>query len=624
MSGEANTEWNTPRTAEEVIEELDDIMFPERELDNAELRGGENMAVSDAYEYFRQKFEEEGWEGWEEYEKYYQEYLSVPPQIMGSVNDSLHYKQEMLDLRMELYGIEEDYDIRDNPAIVAATEREVRRAGEKQHSTWAAIGAYVEYEENCRKGSAGEIEENMEEAAAAEEKARFKNEQQQMIKRLQDKAKGGGLEYLVRGAPIMCICGSHSRHLDMYKSHGIYVNGKAVAFEGDCAKDRNISYFGHCNSPLCDLTEEISLKMGAAVNVDGTYLAEPDDAVKIGIKCEPDIEGRWQNTHDETKIAVDGAQEMFEGGFTEYRKALTTASYLLCRHGGLIFPLASGQVDEAFYQAPFQMYPFRDIGSDAFYAWCEKEGICPYVPGTADFYDYYREKIDTAMAKVEEIENKKGIWQYQIPTSAAMAGAVGAEGMTAALARYMWEAREAYKECLENAYGKGLDTMSGEERNKIIALKEEYLDSGLLGNREREEAEERYGGLRLPYGDNGIRAKEGYTYEDNKLYSNALEEMEALKEAAEKLGEPKAPTTAIYSPQYAQDSQEAAKRGTIRREADKVYEEFLREIATYGPGYEGLDEQKREAAEEVLAVYAEIKGLEECPDLKEVIEKYQR
>ena len=79
--------------------------------------------------------------------------------------------------------------------------------------------------------------------------------------RLLEEAAKNSLEYVVRGAPILCNCGTHSRHLDMLSSHGFYVNGKAVAFEGDWKPEENIPYFGHCQSPCHNLSETISLKM---------------------------------------------------------------------------------------------------------------------------------------------------------------------------------------------------------------------------------------------------------------------------------------------------------------------------------------------------------------------------
>lgn len=123
-------------------------------------------------------------------------------------------------------------------------------------------------------------------------------------------------QYLVRGALLACDKGSHPRRLNLPVSHGTYVLGKPMIDQNDCG-EKNISYFGVC----CSETPPPN-----AENV--TLIAYGEDADKKdvkkvqGLKCCPDIIGKWNSTH---------------GG------VVTTDSYLVCACGGLVMPQTSGQ-----------------------------------------------------------------------------------------------------------------------------------------------------------------------------------------------------------------------------------------------------------------------------------------
>lgn len=132
-------------------------------------------------------------------------------------------------------------------------------------------------------------------------------------------------EYLVRGAMLYCTKGSHPRKLNLPQCHGFYVNGHPVIRDTDCVPVENISYFGVCqaNTPP-DGAEEILLDV---------YVPEGEESTGEeiqGLRCCPNINGKWRNLHMPTKIKGE-------------EHAVTTNSYLACSCGGLISPLTSGQ-----------------------------------------------------------------------------------------------------------------------------------------------------------------------------------------------------------------------------------------------------------------------------------------
>lgn len=142
--------------------------------------------------------------------------------------------------------------------------------------------------------------------------------------------------YSVRGALLYCNAGSHCRRLNLPRSHGVYILNHAAMHAGDNVggmegSNINITTFGICS--LREGGESITLKKEAPRNSDGTYTGDPSDGVVRGCPCLPTITDLWQDTHADTKI---GAEQL---------PALTTLSFLMCTHGGIIRIWRSGQED---------------------------------------------------------------------------------------------------------------------------------------------------------------------------------------------------------------------------------------------------------------------------------------
>ncbi len=114
-----------------------------------------------------------------------------------------------------------------------------------------------------------------------------------------------GKEYLVEGAKLMCVQGDRHTFLQIPKGHGYTSGGKKKANCLDCVAGENIQPFGGC-----------------AKN-------------KGNHQCEGYMQlvERW-----ESMSASTTAPEKVNG-----EDALTMDSVLLCRRGGLILPLTSGQ-----------------------------------------------------------------------------------------------------------------------------------------------------------------------------------------------------------------------------------------------------------------------------------------
>ena len=617
--GKQQEENQRHKTPQDVMEDIHYIIYPETELDGRESVGDEAELRGGAYDYLKEQYGNRA--DWDQFEQLYQEELEI---INGSYlytgKEMLDEKQRLLDLRMELEGVKGSINLNDIPEVVQATNKEAQRFLEHQNSGLAAITAFDKYAATCLSGTrkdndkeAGHKKENnrnddhtrisgARETAIKREKKKEQESQNKMLIRHLEEASGQGKEYVVRGAPLMCNCGTHSRHLDMLESHGIYVNRKAVALEEDYNEGVNISYFGHCKSPITDLTETISLRMRRNVNTDGVGLSEYDGSIYVGVKCVPSLHTPWENTHDTTCIAEDGEEGM-EADECTYKKAVTTASYLSCRQGGIIYPLSSGQQDESYYQAPFQNYPFEDIGSDTFMKWCEKNSICPYMPGTSDYYSWYREKIDGLKQKREELQSLSGQWYKDI------IGGNSVNPYQSEIIANEKELKNMYETFLDQAYEKGLDTMEDKEEDKIRETVEEYVDSDLLSPKEKVQISDRYSGLRLKYGDNGRKQEDGYIWKDQELYDKTIEKLLMLRERMAWMEEITADT----------GQKEAGKiyQNYANREADDLYNTFMTEVVTYGPGYAGLDPEKREAAGKVHDAYYSLKGDTNPPNLEE-------
>ncbi|WXR60893.1 DUF4280 domain-containing protein [Peptostreptococcaceae bacterium AGR-M142] len=128
--------------------------------------------------------------------------------------------------------------------------------------------------------------------------------------------------YVVRGARMICSCGSHKRRINLPISHGSYVKEKPIMFKNDYVSEYpskekyNIPYFGICSNSKNKNKEVITLAHEKT--------REPID----GIKCTPKFLMPWEKCK----------KDMFLG-----EMALTTSSILYCAYGGVISFVTSGQ-----------------------------------------------------------------------------------------------------------------------------------------------------------------------------------------------------------------------------------------------------------------------------------------
>ena len=132
-----------------------------------------------------------------------------------------------------------------------------------------------------------------------------------------------GKEYLVEGARLMCIHGSEVSLLKVPVGHGYISGGRKKANCRDCKACENIPYFGGCRLNKTSHTCEGFMKLA----------------------------DRWENTEASlTKPEkVDGED------------AITMDSVLLCKKGGVIIPLTSGQGYEERVDLLAFWRRFRDV-----------------------------------------------------------------------------------------------------------------------------------------------------------------------------------------------------------------------------------------------------------------------
>jgi len=146
--------------------------------------------------------------------------------------------------------------------------------------------------------------------------------------------------YLVRGAVLYCHVGTHIRKLNLPICHGIYTGEDMhpIIHAEDAEPEKNVMYFGHCHGTIGESgdAEQIDLKTVTYTDLEPSYTGD----VARGYKCKPQIiDNQWQMTYRDTRI-VRNNQYMSEANAVE---SVTGASFLVCRFGGLIEPLTSGQ-----------------------------------------------------------------------------------------------------------------------------------------------------------------------------------------------------------------------------------------------------------------------------------------
>lgn len=152
-------------------------------------------------------------------------------------------------------------------------------------------------------------------------------------KELQDEANPANL--LVRGALLRCSCGTHPRKLNLPQSYGVYADNKEhpKVHQNNCVvgDEGNISYYGVCKS-------NTKPKNGKQVCLEPYVTPEgkKTSASKIdGIQCQPVIVGNWFDAKEDDLI--------YDMDADAYYPCLTTNSFLVCKYGGIIEVLKSGQ-----------------------------------------------------------------------------------------------------------------------------------------------------------------------------------------------------------------------------------------------------------------------------------------
>ena len=178
-------------------------------------------------------------------------------------------------------------------------------------------------------------------------------------------------EYLVRGATLICTNGSPKRKANIPKCHGVYEGVHPLLHELECVAEPvcgkekcNITHFGVCcpveGSP--PPTEIITYKKTKKNSKDETT------GKVTGFKCEPVIIGTWKNPYVLTRIVDNGdknpADRMLctsaaavKGPYGQ--SVLTMNSFLVCKYGGIIIPVTSGQRRNPIF--PNQFYSFSDF-----------------------------------------------------------------------------------------------------------------------------------------------------------------------------------------------------------------------------------------------------------------------
>lgn len=471
---------------------------------------------------------------------------------------------------------EEQVDVFSDMDIQNAVWEEMEKDAMEKASDSAALAAFEAIGEGVIQMDHEERQAESEKALETSTESKNSRTNRELVDALKEKAEGNP-EYLVRGAPLRCRYGSHMRYLDMLEAHGVYLKDDPVMHRKDCRVGENIMPFGICTSPVHDLKKRDSFFAGAETDQEGNYLHAPDDRVITGFVCEPEIvDDSWKNCKKETKIAQDATPATKRKNACTCYEAITTASYLVCRHGGIIVPLGSGQLKFSTYTAPFLNYPFADLkgknkeldekDQKAFENWCDLHNIPPDYPGTEKYMAWYQNRI----RKLEE------------------------EGASAK------KLRAAYEECLDNAYWYGLDHMGSEERQAVRNMVSQYAGSGLLEDEELGEVRKRYSGLRLDCGYNSQKNLAGATPEEDGFYRYYTEKAETFEQEQKEL------ELQMQQAGYREDSDAvvaaANKIRELKNEKEQTYGYFSREVERYS---DCLDAERKRQVQEVENLFKE-------------------
>lgn len=138
--------------------------------------------------------------------------------------------------------------------------------------------------------------------------------------------------YLVRGAELMCSQGSNKRMMNLSPCHGVYIKVHPVVHELDCIQgdEENITWFGVCTP-------------GEGLETESIKLLADNGTECHGKMCRPHIIGTWMETYEGTKIVDNGDKLPSEEENAKGCNALTMDSFLVCKYGGIIMPINSGQ-----------------------------------------------------------------------------------------------------------------------------------------------------------------------------------------------------------------------------------------------------------------------------------------
>lgn len=187
-----------------------------------------------------------------------------------------------------------------------------------------------------------------------------------------------GKDYLVEGAQLMCVNGSQMCFLNVSDGHGYMSGGRKKANCLDCKKDIHISNFGECKKNM-----ESHICKGYMELVD-----------------------KWENTN----ISIN-RPEMLNGA-----EAITMDSVLICKRGGIIIPVTSGQgysqkVDFQAFEKRFQKISQWIRGRNPDFQICRED---PINMNTGNYIyekeDLYIAGIDYLFFKIfyNAIENDRG------------------------------------------------------------------------------------------------------------------------------------------------------------------------------------------------------------------------
>lgn len=141
--------------------------------------------------------------------------------------------------------------------------------------------------------------------------------------------------FLVRGALLRCSCGTHPRRLNLLESYGVYVEDEQhpKVHQENCkvGDESNICYYGVCKSN-CKPKGSYNICLEPYVTPDGHKVSKS----KVeGNKCVPVIIGNWYDPKEDDLIYDMDVQRKIP--------SLTKNSFLVCKYGGVIEVVTSGQ-----------------------------------------------------------------------------------------------------------------------------------------------------------------------------------------------------------------------------------------------------------------------------------------